>query len=110
MRPLVAEQGAVDTFLPAVIDELPPNKDGVSGFGAEDEFFTGTDEQFALASVAGMPRGIVTLVEGETLTVAVFREPPHRLHHTPQTPPHSLPKRSIWFSWPKVTSRSGISV
>lgn len=78
MRSLVAEEGAVDAVLSAVIGELPPNKDGVSLLGAEDDLLAGTDEEFSAAAVARSPRRVVPLVEGEAGTVTVLGEPPER--------------------------------
>jgi hypothetical protein len=67
VRAFVSEHGAVDTVLSAVVDEVAPNKEGVSALGSQDEFFAWADEQFALPSVLVLVGRIVSFIEGEAV-------------------------------------------
>ena len=85
MRGLVAEDGAVDPSLAAVIDELSPDPQGIGSLGSQDDLLTRTDEQLALPSV-GVPIGrVVPFVEFEAVKVAILCQPPIS-HTTGQNP------------------------
>ena len=47
----VSEYRAVDAALPAGVREAAPHKHGIASFCAEDDFFSGADEQNASAAV-----------------------------------------------------------
>jgi hypothetical protein len=50
-RPFVAEEGAVDALLPAVVDEFPPNKGSVWRIGSEADFIARPTEQLPYATI-----------------------------------------------------------
>lgn len=52
VRAFVAEHGAVDALLPAVVDEFSPHENSVRCRGAEDDVFSGSDELTSLASIS----------------------------------------------------------
>jgi len=94
VRRFVAEDGAVDSALrlpgalvDAGVDEASPDPAGVSGMGAENELFSWAAKQPSFAAVSVLARGIVALIEGENVSIAIFREPPHRnwlpIHRAP---------------------------
>jgi hypothetical protein len=86
---LIAEGGTVDSFLSppgslvdAVINEFSPHKEGVSGFGAEDEFGSRADEQFSFSPKWALGVcAVVPLIEVQAIKVAILRYPPIRAHH-----------------------------
>lgn len=69
----VAEDGAVDAFLPAVVDEVSPNEEGIGWLGAQDNLLSGADELLALSAVGVSVAAVVALIEGEAVKVAVLR-------------------------------------
>src|SRR5579885_1539331 len=73
---LVVEDGAVDAFLCAVVDESSPYKERVSLGSAEHNFLAGTDEQFALSPIGIAAAGIVPFIEREAVKITVLRQPP----------------------------------
>ncbi len=74
----ISEHGAVDSLLPAVVDELSPNKHGVSVAGSEHDVLAGADELTSLSSVSVVIARIVPFIEFETGQIAVFRDVPKR--------------------------------
>lgn len=51
-RGLIAEHGAVDSLLSTVVSESSPNEKSIACFGSQDDFFTGSAEQFSFSSIA----------------------------------------------------------
>jgi hypothetical protein len=80
MRGFVAEDGAVDSLLPAVVDELSPDEHRVSAFSSEYHLSPRAREKSGPASVAVSVPGIVALIEFEAVKVAILCEPPEGLH------------------------------
>lgn len=78
--PFIAKDGAVDTLLSAVIDELSPNKHGITASGSEDNLLSWSDELDLAPAVLVLAARIVSLVHGEACSVAFLREPPLRLN------------------------------
>ncbi|MDJ0922084.1 MAG: hypothetical protein QNI84_13235 [Henriciella sp.] len=78
MFAFVAEYGAIDAALPAGIDKLSPNKQGITSCGTQDDFFAGTCEEFSSPSVPISIGAVVPLVERKAGLIAVFGEPPQR--------------------------------
>jgi hypothetical protein len=79
-RGLVPEEGAVDPFLAAGVDELPPHEACVGMFGSKDDLFAWTSEAIAHTSVPVLEAGVVAFVECEAVRIAIFRQPPIRSH------------------------------
>lgn len=75
-RRLVPEHGTVDPLLPAVVDELSPDKDCVTSFAAQHDLFAGPDKQLALAPVRISVGAVVPFVEVKTVTISVLCQPP----------------------------------
>jgi hypothetical protein len=61
----VSEHGAIDALLSAVVDELSPNKHGVSVAGSEHDMLAGSDKLAALSSVSIIIATVVPFVEFE---------------------------------------------
>jgi len=59
----VSEHGAVDALLAGIIDELSPNKHGVSVSGSEHDVLAGTNKLTALSSVSVFIATVMPLVE-----------------------------------------------
>jgi hypothetical protein len=59
----VPEHGAIDALLAGIIDELSPNKHGVSVSGSEHDMLTGSDKLTALSSVSVFIAAVMPLVE-----------------------------------------------
>jgi hypothetical protein len=59
---LVPEDGAVDADLSAVIDELSPNKEGVSVSGSERDRLPRPDELRTLAAIPIPITGVVPFI------------------------------------------------
>jgi hypothetical protein len=76
----VSEDGTIDAFLSAGIDELPPNKHGVSVSGSKDNLFSRPSEQASLASVLVDVATVVPFVEFEAGDIAILRHVPERFH------------------------------
>jgi hypothetical protein len=89
MRGLVAEYGAIDSGLAAIVDKLSPDEDGICALGSKDNLFTWTDE---LPQLSGFSIGrIMPLEQFEAVKVAVAREPPNGMHFT--SPPPASARR-----------------
>lgn len=73
VRRFVSKYCTVDSVLPAVVDELPPNKHGVCILGAKDNVLAGADE---LSESLSGSRRVMTAVQFKTVGVAIFRQPP----------------------------------
>jgi hypothetical protein len=58
----VSEHGAVDSFLPAVVDELPPDEQGICSLGSQDNFLSGANEQLSLSPIGVSVCGVVPLI------------------------------------------------
>ena len=69
----VSENGAVDSSLPAVVDELPPDKQGICVGGSQDDLLTGADKLSAPASISIFVATVMTFVEGKAIFIPVFR-------------------------------------
>ena len=76
----VSEDGAVDSVLPAVIDELAPNKERVSVAGSKDDVLTGPDELGLSTPIFVCAPGIVSFIERKAGRIAVLRQIPERVH------------------------------
>jgi hypothetical protein len=61
-RRLIAEDGAVDALLPAVVDELSPNKHGVGISRSQEDNLSRPDALTALASVPIVIGTVVSLI------------------------------------------------
>lgn len=59
----VSEDGTVDALLSTVVDELSPNKHGISVACSKNDVLSGADELTALASVFVVIATIVPFVE-----------------------------------------------
>ena len=59
----VSEYGTVDALLAAIVDELPPNKHGVSVSGSQNDVFSGSNKLTALSSVFVVITRIMPLIE-----------------------------------------------
>ena len=59
----VPEDGAVDALLAGIIDELSPNKHGISISGSEHDVLAGTNKLTALSSVSIIIATVVPFVE-----------------------------------------------
>ena len=59
----VSEHGAVDALLPGIIDELSPNKHGVSVSGSEHDMLAWSDKLALPSSVSVFIAAVVPLVE-----------------------------------------------
>ena len=59
----VSEHGAVDALLAGIVDELPPNKHGVSVSGPQNDVFSGSNKLTALSSVSIVITTVMPLVE-----------------------------------------------
>jgi hypothetical protein len=59
----VSEHGAVDALLAGIVDELSPNKHGVSVSGSENDVFAGADKLTALSSVSVFIAAVVPFIE-----------------------------------------------
>lgn len=75
----VSEDGAVDAGLSAVVDELSPNKHGVSVTGSEDDFFARTRKDFLPSAICIPTARVVPLVEFEAGGVAILSQIPNRV-------------------------------
>lgn len=78
MRRLVSEHGAVDTVLPlsgalvdAIVDEVSPHPNSISGGGSEYPLLAGADKQDALPTVSVFVGAVVPLVHVEAVKVAI---------------------------------------
>lgn len=79
----VSEYGAVDAALPGGVNEPSPHKHCIACLCAEDKFFSWPDEQSSASAVCVHVGGIVPLIQRETVSIAVFGEPPRRVIHSP---------------------------
>jgi hypothetical protein len=84
---LVAERGTIDTLLrrarprvEAGVSELPPDEEGIPGFGAENDLFAGAAEQSADTPISVAIGRVVLLIQGQARRIAVSRQPPLRPH------------------------------
>jgi hypothetical protein len=62
----VSEDGAVDALLAGIINELSPNKHGISVSGSEHDMLAGSDKLAALSSVSIIIAAVMPLVEFKT--------------------------------------------
>lgn len=85
VRRFVAEDGAVDSLLPAVVDELAPHEASVTSLTAKHDFLAGADEQFSLSAVCVSVRRVVSFIEFQAVFVAIFGEPPEGFLHAGST-------------------------
>lgn len=76
MSALVSENGAVDSILPAVVDEVAPHEQGVGVVGSQHDLFPGADELVSGSPISVSVAGVMPLIECETFLVAVLGEPP----------------------------------
>ena len=63
VRGFIPKDGAIDTRLATVIDELAPNKHGVCVLRSEDNAFAGADELASFPPVLVFVTGVVSLIE-----------------------------------------------
>jgi hypothetical protein len=75
-RPLVTEEGAVDSGLVRSGNKAAPYKSGVSVLGSEDDLFARPSEQAAHPPISVLIRGVVPLIQCQDGSVAVFSDPP----------------------------------
>ena len=78
MRSFVSKHGAVDALLSAVVGELAPDEDGIGMLGSQDNLLAGSDKESADPAIAVVMRAVVPLVEPETVSISILREPPDR--------------------------------
>ena len=78
----IAEHGAVDALLAAVVFESSPREHGVSFGCTEDNLFTWTDEQVPTSSVLVLVSGVMSFIEFKAIKVTVLCKPPDRRRHT----------------------------
>lgn len=81
----VAEDGAVDSLLPAVVDKLAPDEHRVCDVSSQDDVLAGSDELTSPPTVTVSISGVVSLIEREARFVAILRDVPERGHAI--TPP-----------------------
>lgn len=79
MTAFVSEHGAIDPLLPAVINELSPNKEGVAVPCSKDDGFSRADKLASFSSVPVDVGAVVSLIKRETGRIAVFRQIPERV-------------------------------
>lgn len=72
----VAEHGAVDSLLPAVIEELSPDEHGIAGCGPQDNLFARPNEQFTLSAIRISVGAVVPLIKIKAITISILRQPP----------------------------------
>ena len=89
---LVAEHGAVNAVLSAIVDELPPHKERVRADRPERDLFARTNEQDLPPSVRVGASAVVAFIERKALTIAVLCQPPHWLHSLPRLPCLRVPR------------------
>lgn len=82
VRTFVPEYRAVDAFLAAGVDELPPDKESVGISSSQDDLLSRAGKQVSLPAVAVSVAGVMTLVEFEAGDITVFRQIPERLRRT----------------------------
>ena len=68
----VSKDGTIDAALSAIVDELPPNKHGVSVSGSEHDMLTGADKLTSLSSVSVVIAAIMPFIEFEATAVPIF--------------------------------------
>jgi hypothetical protein len=73
VRSLVAEDGAVDALLSAVVVELSPNKESIGKSSSQHDFFSRSSEEHASSAVSVAVAGIVPLIELEAGDIAILR-------------------------------------
>lgn len=83
MPRFVPKDRTVNALLPAGVFESAPHKHGIPIVSSEDDLFTGAAEQNASASVRVSVGGIVALIQGEAIGVAIFSQPPERFYGFP---------------------------
>ncbi len=86
---LVSEDGAVDSVLPAVINELSPYEHGVSAGCSKDDLLSRANEEFPLSPILVLIGRVVTFIEFKAVNVSVFCKPPNRGGHS--CIPHVIP-------------------
>ena len=52
VRGFVSKDGTIDTLLPAIVDELSPNKHGIAVSGSKHDMLAGSNKLTALSSVS----------------------------------------------------------
>ena len=72
MRAFIAEHCAVDSLLAAIVDELSPDETGIGIFGSQDNLLARSDKELDDAPIGVRPSRIVSIVERETVTVAIL--------------------------------------
>ena len=73
MRAFIPEGRTVDALLPAIVDELAPNKESVSVSGSQDDVLSWADELRDLPLPTPSLVGVVLPMECETGSIAVLR-------------------------------------
>lgn len=95
MRGFVSEYRTLDSFLfgNGVVNvlALDENSGGVSG--SQDNRGSRSNELRPLSAISVSVGAVVSLIDRQAGTVAVFRDPPKRLRHRPQPFLSSLPLR-----------------
>jgi hypothetical protein len=72
VRAFIAENCAVNSLFSAVINEIPPNKHGVTASCSKDDFLSGANKQSAFSPVFIMVGGVMPLIELEEGSVPVL--------------------------------------
>jgi hypothetical protein len=73
---LVAKDGAAHAALPAIVEELPPDKEGTGAGAQERELLAGANKEPSLPSIAVVSAGVVPLVERHTKGITICGVPP----------------------------------
>jgi hypothetical protein len=81
----VSKHGTIDSLLSAIVDELSPNKHGISVSGSQHDVFAGADKLTSLSSVSIVIAAVVPLVEIKTTQIAVLRDVPIRQSQRPSS-------------------------
>lgn len=78
MAAFIAEDGAIDALLSAIVDKLSPNKHGVSVSCTEDDVLAGANELTSFSAVSVSVRAVMALIEFHACFVAILRNVPDR--------------------------------
>ena len=80
MRSLIPKDSAVDSLLPAIVLESPPDEQGASSLGSQNNLLSGADELSPLSAIGVSVSAVMPFVQSEAVTISVLSQPPKRLH------------------------------
>jgi len=72
----VSEHSAVDSALPAVIEESAPHKQRIARVCSEHNLFAWADEQSPLSAVSVLVCAVMPVVEFKAVKIAILCHPP----------------------------------